>query len=177
MHARANHRHHAFRPSDSRGLAGRARWGYHTASALNQMPVLFKTVPLIVAGALAAVVASEPAAQRPAGAKLELPFVDARAVIDALPADLPPEFTGKSLVDIERIWPAWVTRHNLEIRARLDPWRRGFRRQLLALRNLVHGVAGGGGAHWFKPGRSIGSQRCPPPADRRSDGGCCFAAR
>jgi len=52
--------------------------------------------------------------------KIEMSLDDARSVIEALPKDLPKEFAGKSFPQLEKLWPEWRHRHDLEIRARLD---------------------------------------------------------
>ena len=54
-----------------------------------------------------------------AGAAL-IPYSDAKPIVERLAASLPAEFAGKSLSEIESAWSAWVSRRNLEIRARLE---------------------------------------------------------
>jgi hypothetical protein len=49
-----------------------------------------------------------------------IPYSDAKPIVERLAASLPAEFAGKPLPEIESAWGAWVSRRNLEIRARLE---------------------------------------------------------
>src|SRR5262249_31937744 len=53
--------------------------------------------------------------------KVNLPFVEAKPVLEALREELlPGELRSKASADLESIWPGWVSRHDAEVRARLD---------------------------------------------------------
>jgi hypothetical protein len=61
------------------------------------------------------------AAQRPLPQRTYIPFVEARAVFDAIRSDLlPPEFQGRSAGEIARSWDGWVTARDAQIRRRLE---------------------------------------------------------
>ena len=49
-----------------------------------------------------------------------MPFADARAVIEAMPERVPVELRSSSARDLESAWTRWATRHNVEIRQRLE---------------------------------------------------------
>jgi SAM-dependent methyltransferase len=52
--------------------------------------------------------------------KTNISWDEAKPVVDAFPKDLPAELKGKSPAQLEAAWPAWVSRSNAEIRARLE---------------------------------------------------------
>jgi len=69
-----------------------------------------------VAAAIALVSAATAA---PSSGRIEIPYADARAVIEAHQADLPRELRSLDARALESAWPHWVSRHNADIRARL----------------------------------------------------------
>jgi len=74
---------------------------------------------LAIVAVVAATIARAPIV--PAAARtIPVSYVDARAAIVARAEALPPSFKGKTGAEIDSAWPAWVTRHNAEIRARLE---------------------------------------------------------
>jgi len=84
---------------------------------LRQPPWLPGELAIIVV--LAATIAHAPII--PAAARtIPISYSDARAAIVARAEALPPVFKGKTGAEIEAAWPAWVTQHNAEIRARLE---------------------------------------------------------
>jgi SAM-dependent methyltransferase len=62
---------------------------------------------------------SETVVRAPSAVRTPIPFEDARPVLDAHRSDLPAGLKGKTAVELEAAWPAWVTRRDAEIRARL----------------------------------------------------------
>jgi hypothetical protein len=65
--------------------------------------------------------ARQPAAGTAAAPRIELAYADAKPIIETLREDfLPAELRAKSAADREASWPGWVSRHDREIRARLD---------------------------------------------------------
>jgi hypothetical protein len=71
---------------------------------------------LVIVGAIFVCDPIAPAAAR----TIPLSYADARAAIVARAEALPSAFKGKTGAEIEAAWPAWVTQHNAEIRARLE---------------------------------------------------------
>lgn len=71
---------------------------------------------VVVLGAAFARAPIVPAAAR----TIPIPYADARAAVVARAEALPPSLKGKTGAEIEAAWPAWVTEHNAEIRARLE---------------------------------------------------------
>jgi SAM-dependent methyltransferase len=63
-------------------------------------------------------VALAPAAD-PVPRKTEIPYADARPIVDAHRAELPAGLKDKGPQELEAAWPAWAARHDLEIRGRL----------------------------------------------------------
>ena len=62
---------------------------------------------------------TSPAAGAPAG-RVNIPFADARPILEALRSDLLPlELQGKQGAQLESTWPGWVSRRDAEIRSRL----------------------------------------------------------
>ena len=49
-----------------------------------------------------------------------IPYSEAKPILERLAASLPPELAGKSASELESAWAEWVSRRNLEIRARLE---------------------------------------------------------
>lgn len=66
--------------------------------------------------ALAAAVVSLAAAGR-----ANIPFGDAQPILEGLKSELlPADLRGRTVADIEALWPGWVTRRDGEIRARVE---------------------------------------------------------
>src|SRR5438128_2303129 len=85
-------------------------------------------------------------------ATVNLPYVEAKPVFETLREELlPAEFRARAPADIEAIWPAWVSRHDTEIRARLD---RGDEDSIINL--LLFGVT-------FTTRPRVGERDVPPP--------------
>jgi len=55
-----------------------------------------------------------------AAVKTNIAYQDAKPILAVLHDNLPEELKGQTTVDLERGWPAWVSRRDAEIRARLD---------------------------------------------------------
>jgi SAM-dependent methyltransferase len=84
-------------------------------------------------------------------ATVNLPYVEAKPVLETLREELlPAEFRARAPADIEAIWPAWVSRHDAEIRARLD---RGDEDSIINL--LLFGVT-------FTTRPRVGERDVPP---------------
>lgn len=81
--------------------------------------------PVMSASAVGAARTQGPA-KRPASTpalaavKTNIPYVDAKPILEALRENLPAELKAKTLTGLESAWPGWVSRHNAEIRARLE---------------------------------------------------------
>ena len=52
-------------------------------------------------------------------AKTPIPYADAKPILDAHQADLPAGLKGRAPAELTSAWPAWASRHDEEIRARL----------------------------------------------------------
>lgn len=50
---------------------------------------------------------------------VNLPYVQARPILEVLGDNVPAELKGRSPAEREALWPSWVTRHDQETRARL----------------------------------------------------------
>src|SRR6516164_1632690 len=82
-------------------------------------------VPLLIIGAIIPGLGPQ---ERPASTTtdgvltaIDMPYADAKPVLDSLRDDLlPAELRGSAASDRVSEWPRWVTRHDAEIRARLD---------------------------------------------------------
>lgn len=59
-------------------------------------------------------------AARPVSVKKNIPYVDAKPLLDALRENLPAELMARTPAELESAWPGWVSRHNAAIRARLQ---------------------------------------------------------
>lgn len=55
-----------------------------------------------------------------AAAKTTIAFTDAQPILAAFATNLPAELKNKTQTELDTAWPAWVSRKNAEIRARLD---------------------------------------------------------
>ena len=56
-----------------------------------------------------------------AAARANIPYVDARPILDAIRNDLlPPELQARTQADIELAWTRWVSERDAQIRARLE---------------------------------------------------------
>ena len=56
-----------------------------------------------------------------AAASANMPYADARPILDAIRDDLlPPELRARTQADIESAWPRWVSERDAQIRARLE---------------------------------------------------------
>jgi hypothetical protein len=79
--------------------------------------------PIVFASLVVAGQASQPV--KPVIAvKTNMAYDDAKPILDVLrdrlPDELPDELKGRTPADLELAWPAWVSRRDAEIRARLD---------------------------------------------------------
>jgi len=93
-------------------------------------------VAAVAPGQTAVQVASPTPPVNAVPAKINLPYVDAKPVLEALREQLlPAELRARAPRDLESIWPGWVSRHDAEIRARLD---RGDEDSIISL--LLFGV-------------------------------------
>ena len=52
--------------------------------------------------------------------KVSISYDEARPILDTHRASLPAELNAKTPIELESFWPAWVSRHNTEIRSRLE---------------------------------------------------------
>lgn len=80
-------------------------------------------VALTVAVDLVLVSAQAPRPQSAAAVatRANVPYVDAKPILETLRQDLlPTELRAKAPAEIESAWPAWVSRHDQTIRARLE---------------------------------------------------------
>ncbi|PYR29454.1 MAG: hypothetical protein DMF92_11745, partial [Acidobacteria bacterium] len=59
-------------------------------------------------------------AARPVSVRKNIPYVDAKPILETLRESLPGELTGKTPAELESAWPGWVSRENAAIRARLE---------------------------------------------------------
>ena len=55
-----------------------------------------------------------------ASLKVSISYDEARPILDTHRASLPAELNAKTPIELESFWPAWVSRHNTEIRSRLE---------------------------------------------------------
>ena len=55
-----------------------------------------------------------------AAVRTNIPYVDAKPILEALRENVPAELKAKTPTELESAWPGWVSRHNAEIRARLE---------------------------------------------------------
>ena len=55
-----------------------------------------------------------------ANANTPIPYVDAEPILERLRPSLPPELATKTTAELESAWPEWVSRRNVEIRARVE---------------------------------------------------------
>jgi hypothetical protein len=69
---------------------------------------------------LAVLASAALAAQTPTSITTNIPFVDARPILDALHDGLPADLRSRTLKELEPVWPAWVRRRDAAIRARLE---------------------------------------------------------
>src|SRR5882724_3597264 len=49
-----------------------------------------------------------------------IPYADAKPIIETFREHLPRELSSQTVAQLESLWPAWVSRRDREIRARLD---------------------------------------------------------
>lgn len=84
----------------------------HGVTEKNRLKILRVFVaPWLVAVAVAAAAATQK----------NIPYSDAKPILDALRVDLlPAELRGQSAAALESTWPAWVARRDAEIRARVE---------------------------------------------------------
>ena len=52
--------------------------------------------------------------------KLQIPYADARPILEALRPNLPSELATTTPAELESAWPGWVSRRDVEIRRRLE---------------------------------------------------------
>ena len=55
-----------------------------------------------------------------ADASTPIPYLDAKPILERLRSSLPPELATKTTAELESGWPEWVSRRNVEIRARIE---------------------------------------------------------
>ena len=55
-----------------------------------------------------------------ANANTPIPYLDARPILERLRPSLPPELAAKTTAELESAWPDWVSRRNVDIRARVE---------------------------------------------------------
>src|SRR5688572_7175078 len=86
-------------------------------------PVLFGTV----VAALASLVAVGARAQGPSATQSErtatgtpIPYAEAKLILERLGPSAPADLAARPAAELESTWAEWVSRHNLEIRARLE---------------------------------------------------------
>lgn len=66
-------------------------------------------------------VSAQTAIRPGAAASANMPYADARPILDAIRDDLlPPELRARTQADIESAWPRWVSERDAQIRARLE---------------------------------------------------------
>jgi SAM-dependent methyltransferase len=101
--------------------------------------------------------AQQPGSPKPNGpVTIDLPFIEARPVLESLRADLlPTELRATPGPDLAAFWPAWVSQHDRAIRGRLD---RGDEDSIVNL--LLFGVT-------FTKRPRVTERDVPPPG--RSD--------
>jgi hypothetical protein len=84
---------------------------------LSMSVVLAMAIELIPVSAQAPGPKPEPAV----AVKTNIPYLDAKPILEALRQDLlPAELRGKTPAEIESAWPGWVSQHDAKIRARLE---------------------------------------------------------
>jgi hypothetical protein len=81
------------------------------------LTVIRNIAPLMI---VAFVVAGQARPAEPQAARrTNVAYDDAKPVLEALRNDLPEDLRDKTAADLERMWPAWVSRRDADIRARL----------------------------------------------------------
>ena len=73
--------------------------------------------PVVLASLVAVGPIAQPAA--PIAAATNMAYGDAQPILEVLHDNLPGDLRGKTASDLQRAWPAWVSRRDAEIRARL----------------------------------------------------------
>ena len=99
----------------TRGRAGDAGRNGRNGRAWRGCPAL--TVPFLVLAMAALALAAVAAAAAPAARFVR--FAEVRSIVDELSATLPPEIGALPEAQRDGAWPAWIERHDTEIRARL----------------------------------------------------------
>jgi len=85
---------------------------------MNTLSAFVRTLSAVLLGLPLVAAAVGPHAQ---SATTSMAYADVRPILDALRANLvPPDLSGRSASEIEALWPAWVSRRNAAIRARVE---------------------------------------------------------
>ena len=85
------------------------------------MNTLSAFLPTLSAVLLGLLLVMTPVVPRGQSATTNVAYSDVKPILDALRANLvPPDLSGRSASEIEALWPAWVSRRNAAIRARVE---------------------------------------------------------
>ena len=85
------------------------------------MNTLSAFLPTLSAVLLGLLLVMTPVVPRGQSATTNVSYADVKPILDALRANLvPPDLSGRSASEIEALWPAWVSRRNAAIRARVE---------------------------------------------------------
>lgn len=78
----------------------------------------FRVLALVML--VSAVVPAQTNKPAAAAAKTSIPYAEAKPLLDTFRDDLSAELKAKTPAELESAWPGWVSRHNADIRARLE---------------------------------------------------------
>ena len=85
---------------------------------MNTLSAFLPTLSAVLLGLLLVMTSVTPRGQ---SASTNVTYSDVKPILDALRANLvPPDLSGRSASEIEALWPAWVSRRNAAIRARVE---------------------------------------------------------
>ena len=85
---------------------------------MNTLSAFLPTLSAVLLGLLLVMTSVVPRGQ---SATTNVAYSDVKPILDALRANLvPPDLSGRSASEIEALWPAWVSRRNAAIRARVE---------------------------------------------------------
>src|SRR6187455_2234537 len=86
---------------------------------MNTLSAFLPNLSAVLLGLL--LVVMTPVVPRGQSAATNVAYSDVKPILDALRANLvPPDLSGRSASEIEALWPAWVSRRNAAIRARVE---------------------------------------------------------